>query len=190
MLRLFPILLATLIPLAAQDRSIDVERSTVTIHVGKAGLLSAAGHEHWVTAPISSGAINDSNAPRVEFTVETAKMRVKPDPKVDAKTEAQIQKDMEEMTLETARYREIAFQSSHIEKAAEGEWRVDGTLSLHGVSKPMEPAQCPARWRRLHRTHYPQADRFRDQADQHRRRRHQGEERNRDRVQDLRASLK
>jgi polyisoprenoid-binding protein YceI len=137
MLRLFPILLATLIPLAAQDRSIDVERSTVTIHVGKAGLLSAAGHEHWVTAPISSGAINDSNAPRVEFTVETAKMRVKPDPKVDAKTEAQIQKDMEEMTLETARYREIAFQSSHIEKAAEGEWRVDGTLSLHGVSKPI-----------------------------------------------------
>jgi polyisoprenoid-binding protein YceI len=73
----------------------------------------------------------------VEFTVETAKMRVKPDPKVDAKTEAQIQKDMEEMTLETARYREIAFQSSHIEKAAEGEWRVDGALSLHGVSKPI-----------------------------------------------------
>jgi polyisoprenoid-binding protein YceI len=137
MLRLFPILLATLIPLAAQDRSIDVERSTITIHVGKAGLLSAAGHEHWVIAPISSGAINDSNAPRVEFTVETAKMRVKPDPKVDAKTEAQIQKDMEEMTLETARYREIAFQSSHIEKAAEGEWRVDGALSLHGVSKPI-----------------------------------------------------
>jgi polyisoprenoid-binding protein YceI len=137
MLRFFPILLATLIPLAAQDRSIDVERSTITIHVGKAGLLSAAGHEHWVTAPISSGAINDSNAPRVEFTVETAKMRVKPDPKVDAKTEAQIQKDMEEMTLETARYREIAFQSSHIEKAAEGEWRVDGALSLHGVSKPI-----------------------------------------------------
>lgn len=137
MLRFFPILLATLIPLAAQDRSIDVERSTITIHVGKAGLLSAAGHEHWVIAPISSGAINDSNAPRVEFTVETAKMRVKPDPKVDAKTEAQIQKDMEEMTLETARYREIAFQSSHIEKAAEGEWRVDGALSLHGVSKPI-----------------------------------------------------
>jgi polyisoprenoid-binding protein YceI len=137
MLRLFPILIATLIPLAAQDHSIDLERSTITIHVGKAGLLSAAGHEHWVNAPISSGAVNDSNAPRVEFIVETAKMRVKPDPKVDAKTEAQIQKDMEEMTLETARYREIAFQSSHIEKASEGEWRVDGALTLHGVSKPV-----------------------------------------------------
>jgi polyisoprenoid-binding protein YceI len=136
MLRFLPVLIATLIPLAAQDRSIDLERSTLTIHVGKAGLLSAAGHEHWVTAPISSGAINES-APRVEFTVETARMHVKPDPRVDSKTEAQIQKDMEEMTLETARYREIAFQSSHIEKTSEGEWRVDGALSLHGVSKPV-----------------------------------------------------
>lgn len=140
MLSLLSVLIATLIPLPAQDRNvqdhgIDVERSTITIHVGKAGLLSAAGHEHWVNAPISSGTINDSNAPRVEFTVETAKMRVKPDPKVDSKTEAQIQKDMEEMTLETARYREIGFQSSHIEKASEGEWRVDGALSLHGVSR-------------------------------------------------------
>jgi polyisoprenoid-binding protein YceI len=137
MLRSLPILIATLVPLAAQDRTIDPDRSVITIHVGKAGLLSAAGHEHWVNAPISRGAINDSATPRVEFTVETAKMRVKPDPKVDAKTEAQIQKDMEDMTLETARYREIAFQSSHIEKAAEGEWRVDGALSLHGVSKPI-----------------------------------------------------
>jgi polyisoprenoid-binding protein YceI len=137
MIRSLPILIATLVPLAAQNRDIDIQRSTITIHVGKAGLLSAAGHEHWVNAPISSGAIDDSSAPRVTFTVETAKMRVQPDPKVDPKTEAQIQKDMEDMTLETARYRKIAFQSSHIEKASEGEWLVDGALSLHGVSKPI-----------------------------------------------------
>jgi len=92
MLRSLPILIATLTPLLAQDRTIDVERSTITIHVSKAGLLSAAGHEHWVNAPISSGAINDSTAPRVEFTVETAKMRVKPDPKIDAKTERRSRK--------------------------------------------------------------------------------------------------
>jgi hypothetical protein len=52
MLRLF-VLIATAIPLLAQDRAIDVEHSTITIHVGKAGLLSAAGHEHWVTAPLT-----------------------------------------------------------------------------------------------------------------------------------------
>ena len=33
-----------------QGRAIDPHRSSLTIHVGKAGLLSATGHEHWVNA--------------------------------------------------------------------------------------------------------------------------------------------
>lgn len=131
--------LLAVLPLAAQDRPIDTARSEITIHVGKAGLLSAAGHEHWVTAPIASGVVNES-APRVEFTVETAKMRVKPDPKIDAKTEVQIQKDMEDMTLDVAHYREIRFQSSSVEKTGDAAWKVTGTLALHGVSKPVTVA--------------------------------------------------
>src|ERR1700732_4675694 len=116
MLRLALILTATLAALSAQDKIIDVKRSIITIHVGKAGLFSAAGHEHWVSAPIASGRFSDSSNPRVEFKVATAKMAVKPDPKVDAKTQAQIQKDMEELTLQPAKYPEIAFESSHVEK--------------------------------------------------------------------------
>jgi polyisoprenoid-binding protein YceI len=127
----------TLVSLCAQDKAIDVQRSTITIHVGKAGLLSAAGHEHWISAPISSGAIGDSGAPHVEFKVATAKMTVKPDPKVDANTQAAIQKDMEVLTLETAKYSEIAFRSSNVQKTAEGQWKIEGTLSLHGVTKPV-----------------------------------------------------
>jgi polyisoprenoid-binding protein YceI len=131
----FPLLLVvTLAALSAQDKTIDVQRSTITIHVGKAGLFSAAGHEHWVSAPISSGKFSDS---RVEFKVGTAKMTVKPDPKVDEKTRLQVQKDMEELTLDPAKYPEIAFESSHVEKVAEEQWKVDGTLSLHGVTKPV-----------------------------------------------------
>ena len=125
------------VSLAAQDRNIDVERSTITIHVAKAGFLSAAGHDHWVNAPISSGLFSDSAAPRIEFKVETAKMKVKPDPKVDGKTEATIQKDMEEMTLEVAKYPEILFRSTKVDKLADGQWRVEGLLALHGVSKPV-----------------------------------------------------
>jgi polyisoprenoid-binding protein YceI len=123
--------------MAAQDTGIDVQRSTITIHVGKAGLLSAAGHDHTISAPISSGAIRESPAPRVEFTVETARMAVKPDPKVDAKTQATIQKDMEEMTLETGKFPQITFRSSRIDKLPEGQWKVEGDLSLHGVTKPV-----------------------------------------------------
>ena len=122
---------------AAQDRAIDIQRSSITIHVGKAGLFSAAGHDHWINAPISSGTIRESPMAHVEFTVETAKMTVKPDPKVDAKTQSEIQKDMEEMTLETRKFPEIVFRSSRVEKLVEGQWKVEGELSLHGVTKPV-----------------------------------------------------
>jgi polyisoprenoid-binding protein YceI len=130
-------LLAAVTSVTAQDAAIDTQRSTITIHVGKAGLLSAAGHDHWINAPISAGVIRETPDPRVEFTVEAAKMAVKPDPKVDAKTQAMIQKDMEEMTLETARFPQIVFRSTRVQKLAEGQWKVEGDLSLHGVTKPV-----------------------------------------------------
>jgi len=103
-------------------------------------LFSAAGHEHWVSAPISSGTIRESPSPFVEFTVQTAQMTVKPDPKVDAKTQAEIQKDMEDLTLETKRFPQITFRSSTVTKAGDGQWKVEGALSLHGVTKPVSLA--------------------------------------------------
>jgi polyisoprenoid-binding protein YceI len=129
--------LATIRIAVADDASIDTQRSIITIHVGKAGLLSAAGHDHTISAPISSGTIRESPTPRVEFTVATAKMTVQPDPKVDAKTQATIQQDMEEMTLETKKFHEITFRSTRVEKLSEGQWRVEGDLSLHGVTRPV-----------------------------------------------------
>jgi polyisoprenoid-binding protein YceI len=129
------------LPLLAQDKSqervLDPQRSTITIHVGKSGLLSAAAYDHTINAPISSGNVRESTAPHIEFTVETAKMTVKPDPRIDAKDQATIQTHMEEMVLETKKYSEIAFRSSRIERIADGQWKVDGDLSLHGVTKPV-----------------------------------------------------
>jgi len=120
-----------------QEMAIDTQRSSITIHVGKSGLFSAAAHDHTINAPISSGSMIESGAVHIEFMVETAKMTVKADPKVDAKTQATIQKDMEEMTLETKKFPEIRFHSSRIEKVGAGQWKVDGDLSLHGVIKPV-----------------------------------------------------
>src|SRR5258708_23090281 len=81
--------------LKAQDREIDAQKSVITIHVGKAGLLSAAGHEHWVTAPISTGELNDASTPHVAFTVDAHKLQVKHDDKVSSKDEAEIQDTMQ-----------------------------------------------------------------------------------------------
>jgi polyisoprenoid-binding protein YceI len=121
----------------AQERAIDVQRSTITVHVGRAGLFSAAGHDHWIHAPIASGILNDSENPRVEFRVEASKLEVKPDPKVDASTQAEIQKDMQELTLESRRYPEIVFRSTRVEKMGQSAWSVEGQLTLHGVTKPV-----------------------------------------------------
>jgi len=123
----------------AQETPIDVQRSTISIHVGKAGLLSAAGHDHTIAASISSGTIRESADTHVEFTVETAKMTVMPDPKVDAKTQETIQKYMETMTLETSKLPQITFRSTRISKLADG-WKVEGDLSLHGITKPVSLA--------------------------------------------------
>src|ERR1700691_772094 len=133
-------LLSTLrLPAQVQEnaKAIDTQRSTITIHVGKSGLLSAAAYDHTIYAPISSGTVRESTAPYIEFAVETAKMTVKPDPRIDAKDQATIQTHMEEMVLETKKYPEIAFRSSRIERIADGQWKVDGDLSLHGVTKPV-----------------------------------------------------
>src|ERR1700691_2778573 len=121
--------------LVAQEKAIDTQHSTITIHVGKSGLLSAAAHDHTINAPISSGAILESGTPHIEFRVETSTMKVQPDPKIDAKDQATIQTHMEEMTLETKKFPEITFHSSHVQKLADGQWKVDGDLSLHGVTK-------------------------------------------------------
>ena len=100
-------------------------------------MLSAAAHDHTINAPISSGTIRESTAPHIEFSVETAKMTVKPDARIDAEDQATIQTHMEEMTLETKKFPEITFRSSRIERIADGQWKVDGDLSLHGVTKPV-----------------------------------------------------
>jgi hypothetical protein len=129
--------LLAVVPLFGQDRAIDTRRSTITIHVGKSGLLSAAAHNHSINAPIASGTMREAAPPHIEFTVETAKMTVEPDPKIDAKDQATIQMHMEDMTLETKKFPEIAFRSSHIDKLPSGDWKVDGDLTLHGVTKPV-----------------------------------------------------
>lgn len=125
----------TVVPLFGQERAIDTRRSKITIHVGKSGLLSAAAHNHTIDAPIASGRIRESAPAQIEFTVEAAKMTVEPDPKIDAQDRATIQTHMEDLVLEAKKYPQIVFRSSRIERLPNGEWKADGDLTLHGVTK-------------------------------------------------------
>ena len=159
--------LITPVVLLGQERPIDTQRSKITIHTGKSGLLSAAAHNHTINAPIASGTMRESAPQRIEFTVQAAKLMVEPNPKINAKDQATIQADMENMTLEVNKFREIVFRSSHIDKLPSGEWKVDGDLTLHRRNKACEPGG-QANWRFLYNTHGAQANRFRHQAHQYR----------------------
>lgn len=125
---------------AANDRGkpIDTQRSSLTIHVGKAGLLSAAAHEHWVDAPIADGTIDDASAiPGVRFVVDATKLTVMTDKSLSAKDLAEVQSNMLNKVLETSKYPSIVFQSTRVQGVEDDAWKVDGSLTLHGATRPV-----------------------------------------------------
>jgi YceI-like protein len=118
------------------DKTIDASKSVITIHVGKTGLFSGAGHEHWVDAPIAHGQISEGAGAKVEFAVDARKMKVRPD-KESASDQAKVQETMQRDVLESEKYPEILFRSTKVTSNGGQLWRVIGTLQLHGVSKPV-----------------------------------------------------
>ena len=125
------------LPAAAQVRAIDPARSTVTVHVGKTGMFSAFGHEHEVRGPVAQGTVNASSAdPKVELTVHSAELKVL-DPDIKESDRAEIQATMlGPKVLDVARFPEIRFRSTRIERAGEG-WKIEGELTLHGQTHPV-----------------------------------------------------
>jgi len=129
------VLLLPTILSAATDKHIDAKKSVLIIHVGKAGVFSAAGHDHWVDAPISHGQFAEGAAAHVEFSVDAGKMTVRPDEKTSAKDRAKIQETMQTAVLESEKYPEIRFRSTTVTPNGGQAWKVTGPLTLHGVSK-------------------------------------------------------
>lgn len=121
----------------AAERPIDVAHSTLRIHVGKSGLFSAAAHEHWVTAPIAEGSVEESEPARISFRVDASKLAVEHDEKLSAADQAQVQETMQTKVLESAQYPEIGFRSTSVERTGQDAWLVKGDLSLHGQVHPV-----------------------------------------------------
>ncbi|HXX26843.1 MAG TPA: YceI family protein [Terriglobales bacterium] len=121
----------------AAQSAIDVEHSTIRIHVGKSGLFSAAGHEHWVLAPIAEGALEEGPSSSFSFRVESRQMKLEADKSLSAGQQAEVERTMQTQVLESEKYPDIRFRSTSIEPASQDTWVVHGELSLHGETRPV-----------------------------------------------------
>jgi polyisoprenoid-binding protein YceI len=122
---------------SAQQRNIDTQKSTLTIHVGKTGVFSGLGHEHEVSAPIRSGTADTGSHPAVEINVNARELRVT-DKDASEKDRAEVQETMlGPDVLDSEHQREIVFKSTGAENAGQGQWTLRGNLTLRGQTRPV-----------------------------------------------------
>jgi hypothetical protein len=115
-------------------QAFDLERSMVTVRVGKTGLLQALGHEHMIEAKFSSGTLTEGDQPSVECTLDVYELVMQPDAGINASEQARIQEKMLNEILEADRFPEIVFRSTGISETGPAIWNVTGILSLHGIA--------------------------------------------------------
>src|SRR5262245_55636890 len=130
----------------------DAKESKLEIHVYREGFLKAFGHDHLSSPSELSGTVHldESNLSEssVMFVVETKSLMVL-DPGESEKDRKEVQETMlGEKVLDAGRFPEIRFVSTRVQavgqKDGATEMQVDGTLSLHGVQKPV---RFPVRFR-------------------------------------------
>lgn len=126
--------------LLAQPQAIDTKQSTLTIRVGKTGLLSALGHEHEIRGAIHSGSADTGAHPSVEVHVKARELKVI-DEDESAKDRAEVQRTMlGPGVLDSERFEDIVFESTSATSAGEGKWTLHGNLTLRGQTRPVTVA--------------------------------------------------
>src|ERR1700733_11645178 len=121
---------------SAQQRNIDTQKSTLTIHIGKTGVLSGLGHEHEVRAPIHSGTADPGSHPAVEIHVNAQDLRVV-DKDASENDRAEVQKTMRGWeVLDSEHYQDIFFKSTSAESIGQERWTLHGNLTLRGQTHP------------------------------------------------------
>lgn len=121
------------------------EESRMTVHVGTAGLFKVFGHEHNIQVKGIAGRVEwNPEAPassRFTLEVDAASLTVA-DEELSEKDRAQVQSDMETKALALAQNPKIVFVSTEVRveksEGANRRLKLRGTLSLRGVTKPVE----------------------------------------------------
>jgi len=115
---------------------IDAQASKLTVRVFKSGIFSPFAHNHEIQAPLAEGVV-DTSALSVDLRIESHAMRIL-DPKASDQERSKVQAVMEgPKVLDVARFPLIRFHSTTIAASGAESWSVEGTLELHGESRPI-----------------------------------------------------
>jgi polyisoprenoid-binding protein YceI len=111
----------------------------VTVHTGRAGMAAKAGHDLNIDVGQWSGTLDGSG---LKATLDVASLAVRDGtggikPLTD-KDKADIKKTLDEKILKTAQNPQITFESGPIADPASTSWRLDGRLTLVGVTNPIQ----------------------------------------------------
>ena len=122
---------------ASSQKTIDTQRSVLTVRVYKAGAFSVFGHEHTIRAAIQKGSFDDDKG-NVEFVVDARTLRVV-DSDASDKDRAEIQNTMlGPKVLDSTQFQEIRFHAKDVKGSGENRWTVHGELTLHGQTRPIK----------------------------------------------------
>jgi len=123
---------------------IDASRSKFIVHANRTGVAWFKGHSHRIavkdfegTAELDLSVVNPAS---LRMTVRAASLE-ETDPVFTPEQKKIINKELNEIVLETAKYPEIAFKSTEIKGSLVSgsfEVRIGGDLTLHGVTKHIE----------------------------------------------------
>ena len=120
---------------------LDSARSKFIVHANRSGLAWFKGHSHRIavkdfsgTAELTLDAVNPAS---LQLTVQAASLE-ETDPVFTPEQKKIINKEVNELVLETAKYPEITFKSTDVKGSlVQGKFdvRIGGDLTLHGVTK-------------------------------------------------------
>lgn len=125
--------------LDASTYRFDDTASELVVHVPKAGLLRFLGHDHEIAVTAFEGVVVHGRAgsvePRLTFLMKAEDLDVK-DPDLDEDDRREVRETMlgEEVLAREANPL-IRFESTAVEIADEGQWEVEGLLTIRGISR-------------------------------------------------------
>lgn len=119
--------------------------SRMTVHVGTAGLFKMFGHEHNIEVKGIGGRVDwdpeEPESSRFVLEIEAASLTVA-DEELSEEDRGQVQSDMETKALALPQNPRIVFESTEVRvektEGANRRLKLRGTLSLRGVTKPVE----------------------------------------------------